>query len=428
MYIVIGILAGIIILQFIIMWKYQRQVKDICRQLAFMMKYDSNMLINHEFDVGGIGKLSDKLNELLELRRKEKQHYQEKEALIADTYTNLSHDIRTPLTSLDGYFQLMEECENIEDQKRYLSIIHERIHSLNEMLEELFMFTKLKNESYSLELTLCCMNRILKETVFSYYDEWVRMEIQPDIQITEEQLYIHGNRQGLRRVIQNVIKNNAGRENFMKIIMLGAPGAGKGTQAKKIAEKYDIPHISTGDIFRANIKNGTELGQKAKTYMDQGLLVPDELVVDLVVDRVNQEDCSKGYVLDGFPRTIPQAEALDKALAAMGQKMDYAINVEVPDKNIVNRMSGRRACVDCGATYHIVYAPTEKEDVCDKCGGSLILRDDDKPETVLKRLGVYHEQTQPLIDYYTKAGILKEVDGTIDINDVFAAIVQILGE
>ena len=198
----------------------------------------------------------------------------------------------------------------------------------------------------------------------------------------------------------------------MKIIMLGAPGAGKGTQAKKIAEKYDIPHISTGDIFRANIKNGTELGQKAKTYMDQGLLVPDELVV----------------VLDGFPRTIPQAEALDKALAAMGQKMDYAINVEVPDENIVNRMSGRRACVDCGATYHIVYAPTEKEDVCDKCGGSLILRDDDKPETVLKRLGVYHEQTQPLIDYYTKAGILKEVDGTIDINDVFAAIVQILGE
>ena len=132
----------------------------------------------------------------------------------------------------------------------------------------------------------------------------------------------------------------------MKIIMLGAPGAGKGTQAKKIAEKYGIPHISTGDIFRANIKNGTELGKKAKTYMDQGLLVPDELVVDLVVDRVNQEDCAGGYVLDGFPRTIPQAEALDKALSEMGQKVDYAINVEVPDDNIVNRMSGRRACVD----------------------------------------------------------------------------------
>ena len=201
----------------------------------------------------------------------------------------------------------------------------------------------------------------------------------------------------------------------MKLIMLGAPGAGKGTQAKKIAEKYSIPHISTGDIFRANIKNGTELGKKAKTFMDQGLLVPDELVVDLVVDRVNQEDCKNGYVLDGFPRTIPQAEALDRALAEMGQ-------------NIVNRMSGRRACVDCGATYHIVYAPTAKEGICDKCGGELILRDDDKPETVLKRLGVYHEQTQPLIDYYTEAGVLREVDGTIDINDVFAAIVQILGE
>ena len=199
----------------------------------------------------------------------------------------------------------------------------------------------------------------------------------------------------------------------MKIIMLGAPGAGKGTQAKKIAEKYSIPHISTGDIFRANIKNGTELGQKAKTYMDQGLLVPDELVVDLVVDRVNQDDCVNGYVLDGFPRTIPQAEALDKALKELGQKIDYAINVEVPDENIVNR---------------IAYAPTSKEGICDKCGGGLILRDDDKPETVLKRLGVYHEQTQPLIDYYTEAGILKEVDGTIDINDVFAEIVKILGE
>ena len=188
----------------------------------------------------------------------------------------------------------------------------------------------------------------------------------------------------------------------MKIIMLGAPGAGKGTQAKKIAEKYSIPHISTGDIFRANIKNGTELGMKAKTYMDQGLLVPDELVVDLVVDRLGQEDCANGCVLDGFPRTIPQAEALDAALTKVGQAVDYAINVEVPDGNIVNRMSGRRACVNCGATYHIVYAPTKVENVCDTCQGDLILRDDDKPETVQKRLNVYHEQTQPLIDYYTK--------------------------
>lgn len=213
----------------------------------------------------------------------------------------------------------------------------------------------------------------------------------------------------------------------MKIIMLGAPGAGKGTQAKKIAAKYGIPHISTGDIFRANIKNGTELGKKAKTYMDQGLLVPDELVVDLVVDRVNQDDCKNGYVLDGFPRTIPQAEALTEALAKMGQKMDYAIDVNVPDENIVRRMGGRRACVGCGATYHVEYAPTKKEGICDVCGAELILRDDDKPETVQKRLNVYHEQTQPLIDYYTEAGILKTVDGTVDIDDVFQAIVDILG-
>ena len=213
----------------------------------------------------------------------------------------------------------------------------------------------------------------------------------------------------------------------MKIIMLGAPGAGKGTQAKKIAEKYQIPHISTGDIFRANIKNGTELGKKAKTYMDKGLLVPDELVCDLVVDRVQQDDCKKGYILDGFPRTIPQAESLDAALSRLGEAVDYAINVEVPDENIVKRMGGRRACVGCGATYHLVYAAPKKEGICDNCGAELILRDDDKPETVQKRLGVYHEQTQPLIDYYTKKGILKEVDGTMDMGDVFKAIVEILG-
>ena len=213
----------------------------------------------------------------------------------------------------------------------------------------------------------------------------------------------------------------------MKIIMLGAPGAGKGTQAKKIAAKYGIPHISTGDIFRANIKNGTELGKKAKTYMDQGLLVPDELVVDLVVDRVNQDDCENGYVLDGFPRTIPQAEALTEALEKMGQKVDFAIDVNVPDENIVKRMGGRRACVTCGATYHMVYAPTKKEGICDTCGGELILRDDDKPETVQKRLNVYHDQTQHLIDYYTSQGILRTVDGTVDIDDVFRAITEFLG-
>ncbi|MBO5469260.1 MAG: adenylate kinase [Lachnospiraceae bacterium] len=214
----------------------------------------------------------------------------------------------------------------------------------------------------------------------------------------------------------------------MKIIMLGAPGAGKGTQAKMIAAKYNIPHISTGDIFRANIKNGTELGAKAKEYMDKGLLVPDELVVDLVIDRFKEPDCKNGYVLDGFPRTIPQAEALDKALTAIGESVDYAINVEVPDENIVRRMGGRRACVGCGATYHIVYSPTKVEGKCDTCGSDLIIRDDDKPETVQNRLAVYHEQTQPLIDYYTNKGIIAEVDGTQDMNDVFAAIVKILGE
>lgn len=214
----------------------------------------------------------------------------------------------------------------------------------------------------------------------------------------------------------------------MRLIMLGAPGAGKGTQAKKIADKYQIPHISTGDIFRANIKNGTELGKKAKAYMDQGALVPDELVVDLVADRVKQADCEKGYVLDGFPRTIPQAESLDEVLASMGQRIDFAIDVEVPDEHIVRRMSGRRACVGCGATYHVVHAPAKQEGICDRCGEALILRDDDKPETVTKRLSVYHEQTQPLIDYYKKKGCLAGVDGTKDMEEVFEDICRIIGE
>lgn len=213
----------------------------------------------------------------------------------------------------------------------------------------------------------------------------------------------------------------------MKIIMLGAPGAGKGTQAKMIADKYSVPHISTGDIFRANIKNGTELGMEAKKYMDAGQLVPDELTVKILLDRVAQDDCKNGYVLDGFPRTIPQAEVLDKALTELGDSVDFAIDVDVPDANIIKRMSGRRACLSCGATYHIEHVPPKKEGVCDRCGNELVLRDDDKPETVQKRLTVYHEQTQPLIEYYTKKGILKTVDGTVDMSDVFAAIVAILG-
>lgn len=214
----------------------------------------------------------------------------------------------------------------------------------------------------------------------------------------------------------------------MKIIMLGAPGAGKGTQAKMIAEKYQIPHISTGDIFRANIKNGTELGMEAKKYMDQGLLVPDELTVKILLDRVAKEDCAGGYVLDGFPRTIPQAQVLDEALAKLGEQIDYAVNVDVPDENIVNRMSGRRACLSCGATYHLVHIPPVKEGVCDHCGQELVLRDDDKPETVKNRLNVYHEQTQPLIDFYESKGVLKTVDGTVDMKEVFAAITEILSK
>lgn len=213
----------------------------------------------------------------------------------------------------------------------------------------------------------------------------------------------------------------------MKIIMLGAPGAGKGTQAIMIAEKYGIPHVSTGDIFRANIKNNTPLGQEAKTYMDKGALVPDELTVKILLDRVAKDDCKNGYVLDGFPRTIVQADVLKKALTELNDSIDFAINVDVPDENIVKRMGGRRACVKCGATYHIEHVPPKKEGICDNCGEKLVLRDDDQPETVKKRLAVYHEQTQPLIDYYNKEGVLKNVDGTKDMNDVFADIVSILG-
>ena len=212
----------------------------------------------------------------------------------------------------------------------------------------------------------------------------------------------------------------------MKVVMLGAPGAGKGTQAKMIATKYNVPHISTGDIFRANIKEGTELGKKAKSYMDQGLLVPDELVVDLVVDRLQQEDCKDGYILDGFPRTIPQAEALDAALSKLDTKLDVALDIDVADDFIVKRMGGRRACLGCGATYHIVNIPPKKEGICDTCGAELVLRDDDKPETVEKRLLVYHEQTQPLIDYYKNSGILVTLDGTKDMNELFANICSVL--
>ena len=213
----------------------------------------------------------------------------------------------------------------------------------------------------------------------------------------------------------------------MKIVMLGAPGAGKGTQADKIAEKYNIPHISTGDIFRSNIKAGTELGKKAKSFIDQGLLVPDEVTIGMLLDRIHEVDCENGYILDGFPRTIPQAESLTAALEENGEAIDFALDVEVPDASIVNRMAGRRACLKCGATYHTEFAAPKKEGICDKCGSELVLRDDDKPETVQKRLEVYHEQTHPLIDYYKKKGVLHAIDGTLSMETVFKNIVDILG-
>ena len=214
----------------------------------------------------------------------------------------------------------------------------------------------------------------------------------------------------------------------MKIIMLGAPGAGKGTQAKKIAAEYSIPHVSTGDIFRANIKEGTELGVKAKSYIDSGNLVPDEVTIAMLLDRIHQDDCKKGFVLDGFPRTIAQAVSLGEALDKLGEKIDYAVEVDVPDSAILNRMSGRRVCLSCGATYHIEFTPPTKENVCDSCEHELVIRDDDKPETVKKRLEVYHELTSPLVDYYDKHGILKKVDGTKLPEEVFSDIIAMLRE
>jgi len=209
--------------------------------------------------------------------------------------------------------------------------------------------------------------------------------------------------------------------------MLGAPGAGKGTQAKRIAKKYNIPHISTGDIFRANIKEGTELGKRAKEYMDKGELVPDDITIGMLLDRIHKADCKDGFVLDGFPRTIPQAKSLTEALSKLNEKIDYAINIDVPDESIITRMSGRRACLSCGSTYHIKYSAPKKENICDNCGSELVIRDDDKPETVKKRLDVYHKQTKPLIDYYGNEKILASVDGTKDMEEVFLDIIAVLG-
>lgn len=213
----------------------------------------------------------------------------------------------------------------------------------------------------------------------------------------------------------------------MRLILLGPPGAGKGTQASGIIEKYNIPHISTGDIFRKNIKDGTPLGTKAKEYMDKGLLVPDELVVDLVEDRLQQQDCKAGFLLDGFPRTVNQAEKLDEVLAKMGVALDKVVNVEVDKEILVERAVGRRICKTCGATYHVKFNPSKEDSKCDKCEEALHQRADDNEETVSKRIRVYVEQTQPLIDYYKNKGIIATINGQQEISKVFSDIVVALG-
>lgn len=215
---------------------------------------------------------------------------------------------------------------------------------------------------------------------------------------------------------------------MLNIVLLGPPGAGKGTQAELIVKKYGIPQISTGDIFRANIKNGTELGKKAKEYMDKGELVPDELVVDLVKDRLEQDDCKEGFMLDGFPRTVFQAEELDKIMEAKQLNINYVLNIDVAPEKLIDRIAGRRVCKACGATYNVNTKPTAKEGVCDACGGEVYQRADDNRETVENRINVYFSQTAPLIEYYEKSGVLATVDGDQAMDNVFSDITKVLGE
>lgn len=235
-------------------------------------------------------------------------------------------------------------------------------------------------------------------------------------------------REGLMGMFpMNLILINYPGDGIMRLILLGPPGAGKGTQAAAIVEKYQIPHISTGDIFRYNIKQGTELGKKAKSYMDQGLLVPDEVVVEIVEDRLKKDDCKNGFLLDGFPRTVVQAEALDKVLEKMNVALDKVINIEVDKSILVDRAVGRRICKECGATFHVKYNPPAKADICDQCGGNLYQRDDDNEETVTKRIEVYLKETAPLTEYYSKQDKLVTIDGDKEISKVFEDIVTSLG-
>jgi adenylate kinase len=213
----------------------------------------------------------------------------------------------------------------------------------------------------------------------------------------------------------------------MRIVLLGAPGAGKGTQAKKLIEKYGMPQISTGDLLRAAVTAGTPLGKEAKSYMDKGELVPDRVVLGMVEERLKQDDCKKGYILDGFPRNTAQAEALDKMLASLNMQLTAALSVDVPFEDLMKRLTGRRTCKACGQMYNIYFKPPAKEGVCDKCGGELFQRDDDKEATIKKRLEVYNAQTAPLFDYYGKKGIVKSVSGTGSIDDIFKKVTEALG-
>ncbi|MGF6376826.1 adenylate kinase [Clostridiales Family XIII bacterium PM5-7] len=215
---------------------------------------------------------------------------------------------------------------------------------------------------------------------------------------------------------------------MLRTILLGPPGAGKGTQAVKIVERYNIPHISTGDIFRENIKNGTELGKRAQEYMNKGELVPDDLVIEIATDRLLKDDCKDGFLLDGFPRTVYQAEKLDEFLTAHGQKLDKVIDIEVEKEELLTRLTGRRVCKQCGASFHVVNIPPKKEGICDICGGELFQRADDTVETVNNRIEVYNEQTMPLVDYYKKADNIFTIDGALPLDTVFAEIVKALGE
>ncbi|MCX5717451.1 MAG: adenylate kinase [Nitrospirae bacterium] len=213
----------------------------------------------------------------------------------------------------------------------------------------------------------------------------------------------------------------------MRIVLLGAPGAGKGTQAKKLIDKYGIPQISTGDILRQNVAEGTPLGKEAKSYMDKGDLVPDMVVLGLVEDRLKKDDCNKGYILDGFPRNTAQAEALDKILAPLRMSLTGALSVDVPKDDLMKRLTGRRTCKECGQMYNVYFSPSKNKDVCDKCGGALFHRDDDKEETIRRRLDIYDAQTAPLIDYYKKSGILKSIMGVGSIDEIFSKVCSALG-